>query len=240
MTNFKLLIVLFIILISSCKNRKPINDNLSKNKSKVEVTEFVKTDCKCFNGIGSSKGDTAILTMKFSNGQNISICGFLDKKMEGIILSEFNVFDCNSGKSLTEYDATQICRIMEKSDTLIIQELKYLPTGKNWTWNLIQIGEQIITTEDKEILTAELLPKLEKFTIDDNDIQVFLNSLKKGSGHNSEWELEIGKLETLTLLGNEKAKSILENYEEFTGQKTDGALAETWKDAKATTQWIKK
>jgi hypothetical protein len=156
-------------------------------------------------------GDTPTMILTFSNGQSISVCGYIDKEMQGNIISEFNVFDCNSGKVISEYDAMQICRIIPKKDTLIIHELKYLPTGKNWKWNLIQLGEEIITIKDKKIISTGIKPKLEKFSINENEANFYLNSLTKGKGHNKEWELEIGKLEVLTLLGYKKAKIILEN-----------------------------
>ncbi len=35
-----------------------------------------------------------------------------------------------------------------------------------------------------------------------------------------------------------KTWEILKNYEGFTGLPTDGALAEQWKDAVATVEWI--
>ena len=234
------LIFSITFLITFCNEKKIENTIETKTNSKVIKKEIKEISCKCFDGIGSSKDDTPILELNFSSGQRISICGFLDKEMEGIIISEFNVFECNSGKPLAEYDATQICRIIEKPDTLLIQELKYLPTGKNWDWNLIQIAEQIITTKDKKIFVSEKKLKLEKFNIDENEATLFLNSLKKGKGYSNEWELEIGKLEALTILGNEKAKYILENYENFIGKETDGAMAETWKDAKSTASWVKK
>ncbi|MFA5556199.1 MAG: hypothetical protein WCY06_05045 [Flavobacteriaceae bacterium] len=234
---FRLTIIFICILTFACNNK-------SETKNAVNKTPNLDTldkdnSCNCFDGIGSRKGDTATLVLNFRNGQSISVCGFVDKEMEGTTISEFNVFECKTGKSLTEYDAMQICKLYKKKDSLIIQELKYLPTGKNWTWNLIQIGEEIITIKDKKIFTTGNKPKLEKFAIDDNDAEIFLNSLTKGKGHNNEWELEIGKLEVLTLLGNERAKYILENYEEYTGQETDGAVRETWKDARAITEWIK-
>ena len=237
MTMFRLTIILTCILILGCKN-KPETKSIVKEKPNL-YTNNKDNSCNCFDGIGSRKGDIATLVINFTNGQSVSICGFVDKEMEGTIISEFNVFECKSGKSLTEYDATQICRLVEKSDTLVIQELKYLPTGKNWAWNLIQIGEQIITTKDKDYLVTKQEPKLENYFIEKSDAETFLKSLKKGKGHSNEWELEIGKLEVLTLLGNERAKYILENYEEYTGQETDGAVRETWKDARATTEWIK-
>ena len=233
------IIILFVLFINfACKNKKEVN--IYSNKTiNTDTSNVIKT-CNCFDGIGSKMGDTPTMILTFSNGQSISVCGYLDKEMQGNIISEFNVFDCNSGKVISEYDAMQICRIIPKKDTLIIQALKYLPTGKNWKWNLIQLGEEIITIKDKKIISTGIKPKLEKFSINENEANFYLNSLTKGKGHNKEWELEIGKLEVLTLLGYKKAKIILENYEEYTGQETDGAVAETWKDAVSTTQWINK
>ncbi len=40
---------------------------------------------------------------------------------------------------------------------------------------------------------------------------------------------DLGKLEVLSLLGVDKAWEILENYEEFTGEKMDGALLKSIK-----------
>lgn len=240
MIKFKLIVLVFSILIISCNNNVEKNKNDTNTLSINIPKDKNEISCHCFDGIGSNKGDTVIIAMAFSNGESVSVCGFVDKEMEGLTSSEFNVFECKTGRSLTVYDATQICRIVEKRDTMIIKELKYLPTGKNWAWNLIQIGEQIITTKEGSIFCSEHQPKLENFFIDNNDAIIFLNTLKQGKGHSSEWEYEIGKLEALALLGNKEASTILENYEEFTGQETDGAIAETWKDALATVKWITK
>lgn len=239
MIMFRLTIFLFTcILTLACSNKRETRNASTKTLNLEPQNK--NNSCNCFDGIGSVKGEPATFEINFTNGHSISICGFLDKEKEGTIISEFNVFECKTGKSLTEYDATQICRLFERKDSLIIQELKYLPTGKNWDWNLIQIGEEIITINDNNIFTSGIMPKLEKFAIDDNDAKIFLTTFTKGKGHNNDWELEIGKLEVLTLLGNEQAKYLLANYDEYTGQETDGAERETWKDAKATTEWINK
>jgi len=205
-----------------------------------EPNERLESDCKCFNGIGSTESDKPILTSTFSNGVSLGLCGFFDKEMqdEGLIMSEFNVFNCKNGNALVEYGAVQICRIEEKKDTLTIYELKYLPIGTNWNWELIQIAKQEILVAEGNLIAKPQIPELAKFTIDEVIQREFLNSLKKGNGFGSEWESDLGKLEVLSLLGNDVAWKILKNYEDFTGDKTDGALAEQWKDAVATVKWI--
>jgi len=137
-----------------------------------------------------------------------------------------------------EYGAIQICKIEEKKDTLTIYELKYLPIGTNWNWELIQIAKQEILVTEGNLIANPQIPDLEKFIIEETEQTQFLNSLKKGNGFGAEWESDLGKLEVLSLLGNKKAWEILKNYEEFTEDKTDGALAEQWKDALATVEWI--
>jgi hypothetical protein len=176
----------------------------------------------------------------FSNGKVLTVCGFVDKEMEGITVSEFNVFECTTGNSLAEYDATKICRLFEKNDTLEINEFRYLPIGENYEWELIKIGKQIITLKSDEIVVSEIEPDVERFDIDSRKVEKFLGSIEKGKGIDENWEKEIGYLEALSIFGNEKAWNILKNYETYIGQKTDGAIAETWKDAVATVSWIKK
>jgi hypothetical protein len=251
------LITIFIVGVSllSCKDKseskikdESIKIDSTKAKAETELNAFEQdseirsiTECKCFDGIGSTKTDKPVLISKFSNGNSVSVCGFFDKEMqeEGLIMSEFNIFNCETGEALVEYGAVQICRITEKKDSIIINELKYLPAGKKWAWELVQIGEQVITQNRRAITVSDLHPKLKKLEIDKNQQSEFLNSLKKGNGFGSTWETDIGKLEVLSLLGNNRAWDILKNYEEFTGEQTDGALAEQWKDAIANVEWIK-
>ena len=211
------------------------------NHIEDKPNEQLESDCKCFNGIGSTESDKPILTYTFSNGASVSLCGFFDKEMqnEGLIMSEFNVFNCENGNALVEYGAIQICRIEAKKDTLTIYELKYLPIGTDWNWELIQIAKQEILVTEGILVANPQIPELEKFAIEETEQTQFLNSLQKGNGFGSEWESDLGKLEVLSLLGNENAWKILKNYEDFTGDKTDGALAEQWKDAIATVEWIK-
>lgn len=222
------------------------SENLISSKQQIIDTveapiEITDSACKCFHGIGSTENDKPIITSTFSNGTSVSLCGFFDKEMrgQGLIMSEFNVFDCETGNALVEYGAVKICRIEVKKDTLSIYELKYLPVGTKWSWELIQIGKQELILHEGKLITYPQVPELEKFTIDEDQQNQFLGSLKKGDGFSSEWESDLGKLEVLSLLGNDSAWEILKNYEDFTGDKTDGALAEQWKDAIAIVEWLK-
>ena len=227
-------LIIFGLFIFSCSEKK----QFSTSKDSIESAK----NYKCFDGIGSTKNDKPTLTYDFKNGKSVSICGFVDKEMQeqGTIISEFNVFDCQNGKSYAEYGALKICRIVEKKNELEIQDLKYLPIGNEWNWELIQIGEQIIKTNGKELFVTELTPKIEKYTINEIQTNEFLDSLEPGKGFNSDWEQVIGKLESLSIIGNEKAWKILQNLENFTGLEFDGTLAEIWKESVTNVKWIRK
>lgn len=56
------------------------------------------TDCRCFNGIGSSEFDEPSLTIDFSNGTTLSVCGYEQEKLNEneVYISEFNVFNCKN------------------------------------------------------------------------------------------------------------------------------------------------
>jgi hypothetical protein len=222
------------------KSKEQVYSTISEETELVHQKVEKEKRCQCFNGIGASEKDTPVLIFEFSNGNSISICGYKDPDLQTSELNilEFNVFDCKSGESYVEYGAMENCIIKTKQDTLIIQLFEYLPVGKNWKWKSTQVAEQIITIDLNEIQPSEIFPKYEPIPIDNKMQTDFLSSLKKGKGFGNNWEDDLGKLEVLSLLGNEKAWEILKNYENFTGLQTDGAIAEQWKDAVATVEWI--
>ena len=242
--------------ISSNKTVKPVSHNketLAKRYTNVELrgdeplkrldsNNQLKSECNCFKGIGSSEDDKPIIKSKFSNGTILTLCGYFDEEIqdEELTMSEFNIFNCETGKAIVEYGAMQTCYVEQKKDLIILKELKYLPIGENWDWQFIQIGRQEISLENGKIIVSNQIPELGEFRIDQTSQSKFLNSLEKGTGFGPEWESDLGRLEVLSLLGNADAWKILNNYEEFVGDKTDGALSEQWNDAVLTVEWIKK
>lgn len=200
--------------------------------------------CKCFDGIGSSENDTPVLTIEFDNGVNLSVCGYLKERKSNteVILSEFDIFNCNTGQSVFQFGALQTYNIKSKTDSLIITELKYLPAGKNWKREFVPLTQLEIFEQDDTITAS--LPKsvYNEVDIDPTEVENFFNELEqlKGKGNNSELEIIVGKLEVLTLNGNTEAKAILNNFQEYFNCNMDGALQELWNDATSTVIWLKK
>lgn len=199
-------------------------------------------DCGCFDGIGSSENDKPSLTLEFSDGDKISVCGYEEKKISDnkVLMSEFNVFNCKTGKSLTEYGAVQNCLVSIENGKLIIVELKYLPAGDNWKWIQVPIGVEKVFSNGTKVLATGKSPNFEKVKIEKERIETFYRELDsiKENGEIKDPENILGKLEILALNGERKARVILFYFENYFKYETDGAIAEQWKDAVATVKWI--
>ncbi len=224
--------------ITSDSSAKKISDSLTKTTKK----QISKKDCSCYKGIGSAEGDKPVLVYDFTNGNRVNVCGYVHENSE--VISEFNVFDCETGESFLAFDAVENCYIKTYNDTLEIQLLKSLPIGDYWKWELVQIGKQTITTNSDKLEVSKLEVKYDRTEVDSKHQIAFLNSLDKykGSLPMVDWEDALGKLEVLSLNGNKRAWEMLKEFDLYinSDSKPDGALAEEWKDALATVRWVTK
>ncbi len=198
--------------------------------------------CGCFRGIGSSNDDKPSLTLEVGNETTLSVCGFERKKYNEneILISEFNVFNCQTGEVLVEYGALQTCRVAKSEKVLQISELKLLPAGKNWKWIQVIIGFQQILVKDENVVVQTQKPAFEKAVTNKTEVDSFMQELHKlkGTGKLENPEEILGRLEFLALNGIQKAEYILFDFEKYFNFLTDGAVAEQWNDAVATVKWI--
>lgn len=208
--------------------------------SKQIPTEGAHLDCECYQGISSSAGDRPVSNITFSNGIILTICGYMEEHVwgESAMVSEFNVFDCRNGNVLAEYGALQLCNVYSTPDTLFIDETKSLPIGEDWNWEAVQISRQLFTVKNKRVVSPGAFPSLGKFGIDPRLQEVFLSELEAKNNSTDDWENDLGKLEALSILGNSRAWNILKNYDSFIGTAPDGAMAEQWKSAIATVEYL--
>lgn len=199
-------------------------------------------NCGCFNGIGATKDHKPSLNIEFTNGIRITVCGYEQKKLRDneVLISEFNVFDCRTGESLAEYGAVQNCLVKIENEILKIIELKNLPAGKNWKWKQVSIGLQQIVVKENKLTVLGQQPQYEKTEIEKEKVELLLAELAdlKGKGSLENPEEILGRLEILALNGNQKATDILTDFENYFDFRTDGHIAEQWKDAIATVEWI--
>lgn len=200
-------------------------------------------NCGCFNGIGSSESTKPSLTTKFSNGVALSVCGYEREKLSEneVLISEFNVFNCNTGERLVEYTAVQNCIVRKTKLGLEIIELTFLPAGENWKWEQVKIGEQQIVFEENQLVVLDQKPAFEEAKIDQIEIDSFFEQMRntKGTGKLEDPEEILGRLEFLALNDFKEAVDILYDFENYFKYQTDGAIAEQLKDAVETVKWVK-
>lgn len=198
--------------------------------------------CKCYEGMGSSEETVLSLAATFDNGMSVSVCGGSGERLteSSNIIAEFSVFRCDSGRSLVAYDGMQYCYVSFHNDSLLIEEFKTLPGGKDWTLIDVKLGSQKIYIANNQITVSDQEPVFKPFEMDSEQTDAFLSELhqlqRKGLPENAE-EI-ISRLEILSLNGEKKAMYILKSFERYFKCDTDGALAEQWKDALATLEWV--
>lgn len=209
--------------------------------------KVLENTCPCFKGIGSENGDLPVFIYEFSNNAKINFCGFWDEKQQEVadssalsfILSEFNVFDCKTGFSYAAFSAAETCRIIPMKDTVQIEYVEYLPAGTNWTWEYVEIGSQYITMQRDSLQISALQSSYSMKKVNDKEVDEFLRSVVSQKGIGTNWEMELGKLQFLAMNGNEKAQTLLFDYEKIKEAETSGAIAEMWLNAIAQVKWVR-
>ncbi len=215
-----------------------INEVINHIKSEFQIEKITNT-CGCFEGIGSSEKDTPKLTYSFKNGKEISICGYQHEEIKDkLSISEFDIFDCNTGKSYIRFGALDNCLIETYNDTLVINLTENIPSNENWNWNKTIVANQYITSPNDSIIVSEIKPNYQRKGYDTEIADNFLNQLKPNNGFDENWRETIGRLKFLSLEGNEKAWNILKNYNTYSGFEPDEAFAETWKESIASVKWL--
>ncbi len=200
------------------------------------------SECGCYQGIGSEKNDTPILIATFNKGHVLSVCGFLNKSVSTneVELSEFNVFNCNTGGSLVEFGALENCIVRFENSVLTIDKLSLLPAGDNWKWKYIIVGTQQLFEKGNDIVVTALIPNFKMVEIPQNRINSFFKEIEllKGKGYNDAFEEIIGKLEILSLDKNIQAYNILMDFDKYFGFKINGATREQLDEAISTINFV--
>lgn len=240
MTRNTLLILTIIIASCSCDQLKSRNVEPEEFKKAIKQNQGIEP-CSCYNGIGAVEGDSSIYSLSFSTGQEIIVCGLKTtiSYCGKPVFSEFNVYQCNSSQSLAEYSAMDNCLLTSRGDTFVIQNVNFIPVGDSWSWQCVPMAEQYFTPVRDSIVATELNPiKLELPDINPDSVNQFLQQIRDAKSNYSSWEEELGRLETLSLMGSDEAFELLKDYNKYIDGELDGALAEQWKNAIATVEWV--
>ncbi|NDI97507.1 hypothetical protein GWA97_00265 [Flavobacterium sp. LaA7.5] len=221
-------LIFFASLLSCHYNEKKVND--IAEVLLLPKTTNEKCNCPKDNMSGTSEGDKPIKTYNFSNGRVILMCGGYTE--DEIIYSEFILLDCYKRTKIDFWDATFNGTISFKNDTLVIKEIKNLPTGSKRSFvSTVWSIEKLYFSEAE--LKRDFTPNRNIKTYSKAEITKTLNEFKNISTNNSEANEELMyRLFMCAISGNETAKK---NFNEFPEKLDvlDGAFLEEYKELKA-------
>ena len=150
----------------------------------IFITQLVFSqvdDCKFFNGIGSNESKKPSLSINFSNGLGLSICGYEEEIISEteVIISEFDVFNCKTGESLIAFGALQTCTVITKTDTLMIEEMIDLPVEKDWKNKKVKVTRRKFYPQSDTLIMSPPVGIYKETFIDQEQVDQFFKDLNK-------------------------------------------------------------
>lgn len=177
-------------------------------------------------------GETADTIFYLSSNKTIVLCGYKNPDSKQRTFSEFVLAICGQDTIIDFWGAEMTCRLNVKKDTLFVEQLENLPTGKSfafqqtiWTTEKIYYsGQKII----KKLFVNRQIPKY-----DQDEIKTVLKTYRMSKPGLDDSKMEIAnKLFIAAISGNKKARQYFKDFENKFGA-LDGAFAEEYSDLTA-------
>ena len=182
-------------------------------------------------------GTTPDTTFKLSNGKEIVLCGFKNPESKPINYSEFVLAVCGQSKIIEFWDATVTCYLKVKKDTLFVEDLVNLPTGKNRACKeTIWATDKIFFKGETPIKIYAVNKKIPKYTR--LEIMRTLKEYEISNRELSDNKMELAnRLFVATISGDKKARKYFKEFRTKFGA-LDGAFSEEYSDLAAMlVQW---
>lgn len=183
------------------------------------------TSCDCpKTEFAGTKADTAF---HLSNGKTIVLCGYKNPDGKSTTFSEFILAVCGEDTIVDFWSAVLTCRLKVNKDSLFVDHLQKLPTGKNFEYQeTIWVTEKICFSGQSLLKKLVVNRQIRKYRQD--EIQSVLKSYATTDYELNESKMEIAnKLFVATISGNKEARQY---FQEFSGKfgPLDGAFAEEY------------
>jgi hypothetical protein len=196
------------------------------------------TSCDCpKTQYAGAKADT---TFQLSNGKTIVLCGYKNPDSKPTTFAEFILSVCGHDTIIDFWGAVLTCRLKVSKDTLFVDQLQNLPTGKNFkfqesTWTT----EKIYFSGEKIVRKLEVNRQIRKYNHD--EIQTVLKTYETAKSGLDDSKMEIAnKLFVATISGDKKARQYFKEFESNFGT-LDGTFAEEYSDLTAMLElWERK
>jgi hypothetical protein len=199
-------------------------------------TKNVSCDCPKTQYAGT-KADT---TFHLSNGKTIVLCGYKNPDSKPTTFSEFILSVCGQDKIIDFWGAVLTCRLKINKDTLLVDQLQNLPTGKNFKYQeTVWTTEKIFFSGQRVVRKIAVNRQIKKYNHD--EIQTVLKTYETAKLGLDDSKMEIAnKLFIATISGDKKARQYFKEFKAKFGT-LDGAFSEEYRDLTAMLElWDRK
>lgn len=187
----------------------------------------VKVKCDCpKTQYSGTKPDT---TFYLSNGKTIVLCGYKNPNSKPTTFSEFILAVCGQDTIIDFWGAVLTCRLKVIKDTLLVEQMQNLPTGKNFKiQNTIWKIDKIYFNKQKIIRKLVVNRQISKYNQD--EINTVLKEYETALPGLNESKMKIAnKLFIATISGNVTARQYFKEFKTKFGV-LDGAFSEEYSD----------
>jgi len=197
-----------------------------------------KISCYCpKTQFAGTKTDTSF---HFSNGKTIVLCGYKNPDSNPTTFSEFVLAVCGQDTIIDFWSAVHDCRLKIWKDTLLIEELKNLPTGKNFDFQeTVWTTEKIYFSGQKTNRKLEVNRRISKYNLE--EIKQVLKTFERAKPGIDDSKMEIANKLFLATISNDKTSRLY--FKEFKTKfgPLDGDFAEEYNELNSMLkQWDKK
>lgn len=220
MTRVKLIFILTVLVFTTVlgQNNKAICD--------CPKTQFAGT-----------KADS---TFHLSNGKTIVLCGYKNPESKPTTFSEFILAVCGQDSIIDFWGAVLTCRLKVNKDTLLVDELKNLPTGKNFKYQeTVWTTEKIYLSGQKVVRRIVVNSQIRKYS--QVEIRTVLKAFETAKPGLDESKMELANMIFIAIIsGDKKARQYFKDFKTKFGI-LDGYIAEEYNDLNSMIrQWDKK
>jgi hypothetical protein len=178
---------------------------------------------------GTTNGQQPDTSFRFSNSKSIILCGYKNPDIKPTTFSEFTLSICGQDTIIDFWDATLTCRLKFKKDTLVIEDIKNLPTATErkyqmttWTVEKIYFANSKLR---RHLTTNKTIRKYNQ-----QEILKTIKEYETGKPGLDDNKMELAnRLFISTISGDKKARQYFADFETKFGR-LDGAFSEEYSD----------
>ena len=193
--------------------------------------------CDCPKTIwAGTKPDTIFF---LANGKTIVLCGYKNPNIKPTTFSEFILAVCGQDSIIDFWSAVMDCRLKVNKDTLLVEQLKYLPIGKDFKYQeTVWTTEKIYFSGQKNVRKLVVNRQINKYNND--QIKSVIKSYETARSGIDESKMEIACLLFIATISGDKISR--QYFYEFNRKFIlDGSFAEEYSNlSKMLNQWDKK